>query len=213
MKPANDPARDYRLLVRDGYDRCATAYNAERLGAPAETLVPLLARLPVGARVLDIGCGTGVPVACALAEKNRVLGIDLSRSQLALARGQVPAAEFMLGDMTTCAFLPGSFDAVVSFYAIFHVPRSEHTALFERIRSWLKPGGYLLASLAMTDSGSYTEEFFGVEMFWSNYDMNRYREMIALCGFQVLNEGTISNGYAAELPPEIHPILFAQRRN
>lgn len=212
MKPADDATRDYRLLVRDGYDRCAVAFNAERAGSSGDALTPLLARLAPGSRVLDLGCGAGAPVARTLSEQHRVVGVDLSRSQLILAREQAPTAALVLGDMTTCAFAPGSFDAVACFYAIFHLPRHEHRSLFERIHGWLKPGGYLLASLALTDEGSYTEEFFGVEMYWSNYDMPRYRAMLASCGFHLLAEGTLASGYKDDGPPaEAHPVVFAQR--
>ena len=211
VKPVDDAARDYRLLVREGYDACAPAFNSERVRGTADALTPLIVRLPVGARVLDLGCGTGVPVAKALSGTCRVVGVDLSRGQLELARVQAPGVDLVMGDMTSCAFAPGSFDAVVSFYAIFHTPRDLHQALFERVHAWLRPGGLLLASLAMTDEGSYTEDFFGVEMYWSNYDMPRYREMIASCGFALLAEGTLSNGYAADQPAEVHPIVFAER--
>jgi hypothetical protein len=40
---------------------------------------------------------------------------------------------------------PASLDAVVSFYALIHIPLADQQALFPRIRSWLRPGGYLLA--------------------------------------------------------------------
>ena len=198
--------------MRDGYDRCAEAFNAERRGTFANVLTPLLARLPDGARVLDLGCGAGVPVSATLSETTRIVGVDLSAGQISLAKQQVPGADFVLGDMSTCAFAPATFDAVVSFYAIFHLQRRQHEPLFRRIHEWLRPGGFLLASLGMTDDGSYTEEFFGVEMYWSNYDMPRYREMIASCGFELLAEGTLSNGYTDEgLPAEVHPVVFAQR--
>jgi cyclopropane fatty-acyl-phospholipid synthase-like methyltransferase len=214
VKPADDPTRDYRILVRVGYDACAPAFNAERREASADALMPLLARLPAGARVLDLGCGAGMPVASTLATRYRVVGVDLSSGQLALARQQVPSADFVLGDIGSCAFAPASFDAIVSFYAIFHLPRSEHQPLFARVYEWLKPGGYLLASLAMTDEGNYTEEdFFGVEMYWSNFDMPRYRTMLADASFDLLAEATLTHGYAdSGAPAETHPVVFAQRR-
>ena len=122
------------------------------------------------ARVLDLGCGAGVPIARRLAAYGcDVVGVDLSAAQLALASVQAPGASFVRGNMRSCAFAPASFDAVVSFYAIFHIPRVEHEALFRRIASWLRPGGYLLASVGRTDNDDYTEEFFGVEMFWSHF--------------------------------------------
>lgn len=50
------------------------------------------------------------------------------------------------------------------------------------------------------------------EMYWSNNDIARYREMIASCGFQLLAEATLSNGYTDDgLPAELHSVVFAQR--
>ena len=213
MKPFDDAAADYRLLVRDGYDRCAPAFNDDRADSDASALTPLLARLPEGSRVLDLGCGAGAPIAKTLSARHRVVGVDLSARQLSLARQQAPAADLILADMATCAFAPESFDAIVSFYAIFHLQRDHHEELFRRLHEWLKPGGYLLASLAMTDEGSYTEDFFGVEMYWSNYDMPRYRAMITAAGFDLVAEATLPHGYDDDdHPKEVHPIVFAQRR-
>ncbi len=49
------------------------------------------------------------------------------------------------------------FDAIVSFYAIFHLPREEHPVLFRRIHLWPKEEGYFLATVAQTSQAQYTE--------------------------------------------------------
>lgn len=214
MKPANDATIDYRVLVARGYDAVATDFNASRAGGDAQALTPLLARLPRGARVLDLGCGAGVPIASTLSDAGLdVIGVDLSAGQLALARTQAPGVALLRGDMTTCAFAPASFDAVVSFYAIFHLPREQHESLCGRVASWLRPGGYLLATLATHDEPAYTEDFFGAEMYWSNYGIATYRAMLDRCGFDVLAESTLTHGYEdADAQRESHPVVFAQRR-
>jgi len=213
MKPADDPSRDYRALVRDGYDRCVDEFNAARARESADVLAPLIERLAPGACVLDLGCGGGVPIASTLARSCHVTGVDISRAQIERARAQVPAATFIRSDMTSCRFDAGSFDAVVSLYALFHVPREEHRRLIGDIHSWLAPGGYLMASFATHDEPAYTEEFFGVEMFWSNYGLDEYVRMIEECGFELLEQHALSHGYAdADHPPESHPLLLAQRR-
>jgi SAM-dependent methyltransferase len=65
--------------------------------------------------------------------------------QIQLARTNVPQAEFRCADATQVEFAPDTFDAVVSFYAIDHIPRQEHALLFQRIHRWLHRGGFLLA--------------------------------------------------------------------
>ncbi|MEX0785264.1 MAG: methyltransferase domain-containing protein [Dehalococcoidia bacterium] len=209
MKQA-DPARDYRLLVARGYDSVAPRFNEARAESDDDLVRPLQARLTSGARILDLGCG-GLPVSRSLAQQHEVVGVDISRGQIALARVAVPAGRFLVGDMTTAAFRPQSFDAVVSLYAIFHTPRATHEGLFQRIRDWLRPGGLLLASLATHEDAGYTEDFFGVEMYWSNFAMPRYRDMLTSCGFRMIDDRVISHGYGSDAPAESHPMVLAER--
>src|SRR5437763_5041135 len=145
---------DPKKLVEQGYDHMAERYLQSRDADDPATLVALeeMARsLPPGAAVLDLGCGPGVPVTRWLALRGyAVTGVDFSARQLELARQQAPGATFVKADMTALDFPPGTFDAVVAFYSIVHVPRGEQPALLRRIHDWLKPGGPFLATWATT---------------------------------------------------------------
>jgi SAM-dependent methyltransferase len=209
----SDPNRDYRPLVQHTYDQIAAEFNRTRvLESPGE-LAPLLEVLPAGSRVLDLGCGSGVPIARTLAASHSVTGVDLSAGQLANARSQVPNAQFIHADMSRCHFQPGSFDAAVSFYAIFHLPLTEHAPLIARICQWLRPGGHFLATLSPDRQEGYTEDdFFGADMFWSNLSLTEYRDILASSGFEILSEGVVGHGYSDENARlEAHPLIFARR--
>jgi cyclopropane fatty-acyl-phospholipid synthase-like methyltransferase len=211
MKPA-DPNRDYRPLVRSTYDRIAAEFNSARVSESADELAPLLAVLPSGATVLDLGCGNGVPIARAVSKSHAVIGVDFSGQQLALARKQAPAANFIQADMATCAFRRASLDAVVSFHAIFHLPLSEHAPLLARISEWLKPGGYLLATFSPERQEGYTEEYFGAEMYWSNLSLPEYGALLLASGFEILSDCVVGHGYADQAArPEHHPLIFARK--
>src|SRR5205807_304972 len=111
------------------------------------------------------------------------------RQQTMRAHTAVSAASIVTADMSAWPFRTEVFDAVVSFYAIFHVPRELQQRVFADIFGSLKPGGYLLASVGRTDAGSYTEpDFFGVEMYWSHYGVDAYRAMVTAAGFELLEE-------------------------
>ena len=212
MKTADDPERDYRKLVERGYDAVSATFNESRSHETPDALAPLLAALPKRSRVLDLGCGAGVPITRALNERFDVTGVDISAAQLALGRRQVPGATFVHADMASVDFDDASLDAVVSFYAIFHLPREEHARLFAKIHRWLRPGGYLLASLAITDEAAYTEEFFGAEMYWSNFGIDAYRSMLADTGFTILGDETLGHGYGeGDHASEVHPLIFARK--
>ncbi len=209
----SDPNRDYRPLIRRTYDQIAAEFNRTRVLESPDELAPLLEVLAPGSTVLDLGCGSGVPIAKALAASHNVIGVDLSAGQLANALTQVPNAQFLQGDMSRCCFRPGSFDAVVSFYAIFHTPLSEHAPLIARIGEWLRPGGYFLATLSPNREEGYTEDdFFGAEMFWSNLSLPEYRDVLASSGFEILSETIVGHGYSNDnARPEHHPLVFARR--
>ena len=127
---------DPRTIVASGYDAIAAAYA--RLVADMSPRVRdkylgvVRDRVPRGARVLELGCGAGDPMA--LAGRYDVAAVDISRKQLALARTNAPAARLARADMTRLPFAAASMDAVVTFYSTTHVPREEHPALLSEIR-------------------------------------------------------------------------------
>jgi SAM-dependent methyltransferase len=87
-------------LVAAGYDVAADAYAGLEGATPwprEEWLGELLARLPGGSRVLDLGCGAGVPAARLLVDRGHaVLGVDVSEEQLRRARANVPRTRFRM---------------------------------------------------------------------------------------------------------------------
>jgi 2-polyprenyl-3-methyl-5-hydroxy-6-metoxy-1,4-benzoquinol methylase len=180
--------RDPKTIVARGYDVIAATY-LDRHGRSVvrdRWLGELIARLPDAARVLDLGCGAGVPVAQRLTERGfNVVGIDGSLSQIERARRNVPSAEFIHGDMTTAAFPPQSFDAVAAFYSITHVPREQHATLLQRIAHWLKPEGLFIASLGSDECAGWMGEWLGAEMFFSHYDARTYERLVREAGFKI----------------------------
>ena len=209
---ADDPGTDYRELVRAAYDRCAEAYAGQRLPAAAPELDWITGRLTDGSRILDIGCGSGAPVTRHLAASFAVTGIDISSGMIALARKNAPDAEFVTADVMEIDLPAGGFDAIVSFYAVFHISREHHLDLFRRFARWLRPGGLLLVTLAEKDDGpGYTEEaFFGATMYWSNFGPSTYRKLLAEAGFRIEREGVVRGGYdGVEAQEEVHPIYLA----
>jgi len=87
------------------------------------------------------------------------------------AKRQVPSATFIHADMTRLAFTRPWCDAVVAFYALMHVPRQAYAALFRTIASWVRPGGWVLATLGLGDLDTGLDtDWLGVPMYWSSFD-------------------------------------------
>ena len=181
---------DPKRVVAAGYDAMAERYLAWSDLRPSAARLRYLALadalIPAGADVLDLGCGAGIPMTATLAVGRTVTGVDISAAQIALARANVPSATFLQTDLATLDFPSGSFDAVVAFYSLTHVPRAEHAALFGRIRSWLRPGGVFVASLGVEDSPDEVEaDWLGVDMFFSHFSARVNRRLVAEAGFEI----------------------------
>ena len=180
--------RDPKLVVAHGYDVVAGTYLARHGQSVVRDrwLREMIARLPDAARVLDLGCGAGVPVAHRLAGRGfDVVGVDGSVEQIKRAGQNVPDAEFVHGDMTAVSFLPRSFDGVAAFYSITHVPREEHAKLLRRIAHWLKPDGLFIASLGSGECANWVGEWLGTEMFFSHYDASTNERLVREAGFNI----------------------------
>jgi SAM-dependent methyltransferase len=177
-----------KQTVQAAYDTLGTRFGewAEQVeGDPwARFVDELAARLPAGARVLDLGCGNGAKIS-RLATRFEVVGVDLSEQQLSLARANVPEATFLNGDLAELDFSPGSFEAITALYSLMHVPREDHRALFERIWRGLEPGGLFLASLSHVGGEDRTDEWLGVEMFFSGFDADTNRRLVRDAEFEL----------------------------
>jgi SAM-dependent methyltransferase len=191
-----------RDLVRRGYDAISMAYRGDGGAASASEDVSryaswtaeLAGLLPSGARVVDLGCGAGIPATRELADHGlRVLGVDFSAVQIRRAHQLVPAASFVQADMTSFGLRPASVDAVVSFYAMIHLPLADQQALFPRVRAWLRPGGYFLA---IVGAGTWTgtEQFLGTGMFWDHADAATYLRWLPAAGLTPIWDRYIPEG-------------------
>ena len=181
---------DPKRIVAAGYDVVAERYlewSGKRPSGPRlRWLAKALELIPPGADVLELGCGAGIPMTAALAEGRRVTGVDISTTQIELARRNVPTATFLQADMTTLEFAPRSFDAVTAFYSLTHVPRDEQGPLLERIARWLRPGGVFVASMgAGDDPGDVEHDWLGVDMYFSHFGAKKNRRLVERAGFEV----------------------------
>lgn len=190
--------------VKESYDKIAPTYNKWTAELPNTSrlhyLDKILATLPSSGtvKVLELGCGAGVPISEKLAsiENVYVTANDMSSTQIAVAKenlssfntGSTPKVEFIESDMMSLDFPAETFDAVVAFYSIIHLPRDEQTQLVSHISKWLKPGGYILANFGAAESVNSTNEHWLHEegwMFWSSWGVEGSVKMFQNIGFEI----------------------------
>ncbi len=182
-------------LVKAGYNKIVSAYGATRTreSRDVQLLRLLVERLPRGAMVFDAGCGSGYPVARFLAEFFRVTGMDFVEEQIRAARRMVPDADLICGDITSLPFRDRTFDTVVSYYAIIHIPRSEHRELLHNFVRVLRPGGLALLCMGAGDLPDKISDYHGSQMFWSHYDGATNLRMMRKSGFAILRSEIITD--------------------
>ena len=185
-----------KAVVAAGYDVIAERYLEWTGGGQVRNhyLRQFHDLVPVGGHVLDLGCGAGVPVAKKLAERASVVGVDISATQVALARQKVPEANFINADMMVAEFPPESFDGISAFFSLTHLPREEHAAMLWRIAAWLRPGGVFVASMGDIGSDDETENnWLGAPMFFSHFDAATNSQLIRLAGLQPFHEEVVEH--------------------
>ena len=186
-------------IVRQGYNRISHRYHDDRGAGPDAKyhrywFKAVDKNLERGSRILELGCGMGVPVAKFFSRRHSYLGVDISDIQIRRAKKLVPGARFQHADMTRLRFKPSSFDAVLAFYSILHLPLREQRHLFKRIFRWLKPGGFFLSVLGWGRWTGKEKDWHGAMMFWSHTDEKTYHRWLEEIGFKVRRKALICEG-------------------
>lgn len=102
-----------------------------------------LSGLGAAARVVDLGCGSGVFTDVLRRRGYTCAGVDLSPKLIALARAKYPGVEFVEGDVEQLPFGDASFDGVLLSGLVHHLPDPSRCAA-EAFRI-LRPGGRFVA--------------------------------------------------------------------
>jgi len=179
---------------RESYNAIAADWDAARCGfrgREREYLDALLEGLAAGAQVLDLGCGTGRPIAeYVLAKGYRLTGVDQAEELLKLARSRFPRAKWVHSRIES--FVSAMrFKAIICWDALFHIDRSQHEALLARFAEMLEPGGRLMLTFGGSDHPAFTDQMFAQTFFYDSHPPERALALLAARGFvPVISEFT-----------------------
>jgi cyclopropane fatty-acyl-phospholipid synthase-like methyltransferase len=182
--------RDGDIIAR-GYDQVADEYAAlESAEAPWPRLKRVrafAADLPQGSRILDVGCGNGLPATRELALIHEVTGVDISEEQIARASANVPTATFIRGDVREVDLPVGAFDSIVALYLIDNIAREDYRALFRRLSELLRPNGRLLLSTEPGEDPWQPYTWLGVPMFINTVPTHELVQLLEEAGLSVMS--------------------------
>lgn len=137
------------------------------------------------ASVLDLGCGTGIPILGYLLNQGlQVLGVDASHRMLEIARRNFPSVRFIQADMRELS-LNKKFDSIIAWNSFFHLPVEDQPSMFRVFKDHLKNGGILLFT-----SGKELGEAWGVNgginLFHGSLDKDQYQTLLKDQSFRVI---------------------------
>lgn len=144
-----------------------------------------IACLPPGAMVLDLGCGSGMPVAFHLAQHGlRVTGVDTSPTLITLCRQRMPEHKWIVAAMQALA-LPQRFDGLLSWDSFFHLTPDHQRTMFTVFAAHAAPGALLLFNTGPTQ-GEILGDYQGEPLYHASLDPAEYQRLLDQAGFALL---------------------------
>lgn len=141
---------------------------------------------PPPGRVLDLGCGSGEPLARYFIERGHaVTGVDLVEEMLRMCRTRFPGMRWLRGDMRALD-LGEPFDLVIAWDSFFHLPRADQRTMFATFRRHTAPGGVLLFTSGVTDGEAVGGDLFGDALYHASLDTSEYARLLDAHGYAVV---------------------------
>jgi SAM-dependent methyltransferase len=166
----------FEHLNRDAYNKIASQWDVVRstfYGQERNYLDILLADLPRNSLVIDLGCGTGCPMAAyVISRGHRIIRIDQAEELLELARARFPSEQWIHSPIEQHEFSHG-FQAAIIWDSLFHIDRSMHAPILRRVVEKLPRGGKVMLTVGGSEHPPFTDHMLGQAFF---YDSNTPEE-------------------------------------
>ncbi|MFB6149968.1 MAG: class I SAM-dependent methyltransferase [Halobacteriales archaeon] len=182
-----------RNAIRRAWDDIAATYAERRDpdGSDAALIDELIDRCPPEPTILDVGCGDGARTLANLPAGS--LGVDLSRRGLELAADTVPAAQLLQADMTSLPIADSTVHGLTAYHAVFHVPRTDHPAVYREFARVLTAEGTLLMTLPAGRFETVRRGWMGGRMFFSAPGREQTLRQLRDAGFDQLRTETVDD--------------------
>lgn len=146
----------------------------------------LLALLPPRATILDLGCGSGEPIARYLVEKGyAVTGIDSSPTLIGMCKDRFPGQEWIVADMRTLS-LDRRFDGILAWNSFFHLCPEDQRKMFPIFRRHAGPKAALMFTSGLSH-GEAIGTYEGEPLYHGSLNGEEYHSLLRHHGFQVVS--------------------------
>lgn len=169
------------------YERHADTWDEVRSRSlfEREWLDRFLESIAPGGSILDIGCGSGEPMAGFFIRAGyRVHGVDSSQAMIALCKTRFPQSDWRVADMRTLA-LGQTFDGILAWDSFFHLTQDDQHRMFAIFRAHAAPGAALMFTSG-TENGVAMGTFGGEPLYHASLAPEEYRALLDAQGFEVV---------------------------
>ena len=136
--------------------------------------------------ILDLGCGSGEPVARDLIEAGRqVIGVDSSPSLISMCRVRFPAATWIVEDMRRLK-LNNRFGGIIAWHSFFHLTPENQERMFAVFSAHASPGAALMFTSG-TERGESIGSWQGEPLYHASLDSAEYATLLERHGFAVVD--------------------------
>ncbi|OIO19070.1 MAG: hypothetical protein CO029_04760 [Candidatus Magasanikbacteria bacterium CG_4_9_14_0_2_um_filter_41_10] len=189
--------RDYQKETIDTYNKHAVSYQKSRINFLDTEKIDRFISLLSGKHILDIGCGPGRDSANFVEKGYVVIGIDLTKAFIELAKDTVPKATFKQMDVLDLLFSDNTFDGIWCNAVLLHLKKDDvRLALSEAFRV-LKSGGIMYVSVKKGNSEETISDprLADQKRFFSYIEKREIENIIADVGFDTIEiyESSVHN--------------------
>ena len=176
------------MNLEETYDRIAEDWHRDHASDEwwQSGTYEFIKRLPEGASVLDVGCGSGVKSEYLIAHGLRVVGIDLSKNMIDIAKREVPEGDFRHLSMTELDMIPELFAGVFAQASLLHIPRAHAGQVVQKMVGRTKADGLVYIAVKELQEGRPEEAVerendygYDYERFFSYYRMTDLEKSLA----------------------------------
>lgn len=173
--------------VYEAYEEIVHWFDDARTKALMESkyLNLIVNSIPQDGSVLDLGCGTGEPLARFFIEKGfRVTGVDGSNKMIELCQKRFPSEQWIVSDMRTIN-LNQEFDVVLAWHSFFHLDPDSQRKMFKLFSKYTKLGG-VLAFTSGEEEDEVWSDNGGQMLYHASLSTHEYEKLLNESSFKVL---------------------------
>jgi 2-polyprenyl-3-methyl-5-hydroxy-6-metoxy-1,4-benzoquinol methylase len=176
-------------LIADDFAALRDSFNTEQ-----KYLDVLISYVDKHAEILDLGCGHGFLSSYLINQGFKVTGVDASEKLLALAQKNSPSMTCLHGDIRDI-FLNQKYDAILEWWCLFHLNKSDQLLMFKRFSDWLKPHGILEFTTGDAAYEGVRSDMLNQPLFFCSHEPDAYEQALRENNFEILLKETDQEGH------------------